>query len=299
MQLCLHTVSYAGVWPGQVSLPLEQVIRKAPKLGYTGLEIMAKRPHASVVDMMNTRRRRALKRLMAQEGVQAACIAGYTDIWAGWDHLDNPYPEKEILYLRALGELASDWECRLVRIFTAYERPHLPYSSLLPRVISVLQEASDLVAPLGVTLAVQNHHCIGADYRTMADLLLQVNRPNCRAAFDAWSAAVQGADLAEAARAMAPWEVFTTVCDYQRRPRFHYNWHLTNYTPVEDHLQMVPMGEGFIDYQAFLGELKRAGYDGWISFEMCAPFVRGGSEPVLDEVASHAADYVRKLWGTL
>jgi sugar phosphate isomerase/epimerase len=98
---------------------------------------------------------------------------------------------------------------------------------------------------------------------------------------------------------MAPWQGFTTVCDYQRRPRFHYNWHLTNYTPAEDHLQMVPMGERFIVYDGFLGELKRAGYDGWISFEMCAPFVRGGSEKVLDEVASHAAAYARDLWKRL
>lgn len=298
MKLCIHTVSYAGVWPGQVSLPLDRVIEKAPDLGYQGLEIMAKRPHASVLDM-TTRRRRQLKRLMERVGVEAACIAGYTDMLAGWDHLDNPYAEKEVLYIMELARLAADWECKLIRIFTAYERPHLPYSQQLPRIIGLLQEAADRVAPYGVTLAVQNHHCIGADYRTMADLLYQVNRPNCRAAFDAWSAAVQGADLAEAARTIAPYEVFTTVCDYQRRPRFHYNWHLTNYTRAEDHLQMVPMGEGFIDYLSFLGGLKRADYDGWISFEMCAPFVEGGSEQVLDKVASHAAGYVREMWGKL
>ena len=298
MKLALHTVSYAGVWPGQVSLPLEAVVRKAASLGYQGLEIMAKRPHASLLDL-DPRRRRRLKRMMVAEGLEAACIAGYTDLFAGWDHPDNPYAEKEILYLRHLGELATEWECRYVRIFTAYERAHLPYSQQLPRVIAILQEASDQVAPLGVTLAVQNHHCIGGHYLTMADLLQQVNRPNCRAAFDAWSAAVQGQDLAEAARHMAAWTVFTTVCDYQRRPRYHYQWHLTNYVRQEDHLQMVPMGEGFIDYRAFLGELKAAGYDGWIAFEMCAPFVEGGSEPVLDRAASSAADYVRKLWAKL
>ncbi|UCH35207.1 MAG: sugar phosphate isomerase/epimerase [Armatimonadota bacterium] len=298
MKLALHTVSYAGVWPGQVTLPLDRVIRKAAGLGYQGLEVMAKRPHASVLDM-TTRRRRQLKRLLDAEGVEAACVAGYTDMLAGWDHTDNPYAEKEILYITALAELAAAWECDLIRIFTAYERPHLPYSQQLPRIIGMLQEASDKVASLGVTLAVQNHHCIGADYRTMADLLHQVNRPNCRAAFDAWSAAVQGADLAEAARHMAPWVAFTTVCDYQRRPRFHYDWHLTNYVRQEDHLQMVPMGEGFIDYRTFLGELRRAGCDGWIAFEMCAPFVEGGSEETLDKVAADAAGYVRELWGAL
>jgi sugar phosphate isomerase/epimerase len=298
MKLALHTVSYGGVWPDQVTLPLDRVIAKAAGLGYQGLEIMAKRPHASVLDM-TTRRRRRLKRLMVSEGIEAACIAGYTDMLAGWDHMDNPYAEKEILYIAELAELAAEWDCKLIRIFTAYERGHLPYSQQLPRVISILQEAADKAAPFGVTLAVQNHHCIGADYRTMADILLQVNRPNCRAAFDAWVPAVHGTDLAEAARHMAPWQAFTTVCDYQRRPRFHYNWHLTNYARQDDHLQMVPMGEGFIDYQAFLGELKKAGYDGWISFEMCAPFVEGGAEETLDKVAAHAARYIHTLWASL
>src|SRR5581483_11527393 len=50
MKTALHTVSYAGVWPGQMTLPLERIVDKAAELGYDGVMIVAKRPHASPLD---------------------------------------------------------------------------------------------------------------------------------------------------------------------------------------------------------------------------------------------------------
>src|SRR5271166_3589755 len=46
----LHSVSYAGVWTGQVRLPLADFLRKAKTLGFDGVMLMAKRPHLSVLD---------------------------------------------------------------------------------------------------------------------------------------------------------------------------------------------------------------------------------------------------------
>ena len=31
MRIALHSVSYGGVWPGQVTLPIERVIQKADR----------------------------------------------------------------------------------------------------------------------------------------------------------------------------------------------------------------------------------------------------------------------------
>ena len=58
MKFALHTVSYAGCWKGQFGISLEETIEKAAKLGYSGVEIMARRPHASVLDMSPERLRR-------------------------------------------------------------------------------------------------------------------------------------------------------------------------------------------------------------------------------------------------
>ena len=64
-------------------------------------------------------------------------------------------------------------------------------------------------------IGVQNHHDLGVDYRSQKDLIEAVDEPNCFALFDAWSPALQGADVVEAAKVMAPLCAHTTVADYQ------------------------------------------------------------------------------------
>ena len=48
MKVCLHSVSYSGtVTPDQAILPLEAVMCKAAQLGFDGITLAAKRPHAA------------------------------------------------------------------------------------------------------------------------------------------------------------------------------------------------------------------------------------------------------------
>ena len=51
----LHSVSYAGVWRGQAQLTLDQFLVKAKELGFTHVEVMAKRPHLSPLDWPEAR----------------------------------------------------------------------------------------------------------------------------------------------------------------------------------------------------------------------------------------------------
>ena len=298
MRIALHSVSYGGVWPGQVTLPIERVIQKAREFGCEGIMLMAKRPHGSVLDL-TPRRLEELRLELDRAGIAAACIAGYTDAGAGWDFPDNPYPEKEIFYIIRLAEIAAALGAKLVRVFTAFERAGDAQARIHERVVKILRESSDRAAELGVTIGVQNHHDHAAHYLALRDLLDEVGRPNCHACFDAWACAIHGGDLAEAVRTMAPYTAFTTVADYQMRRRFKYHPPLVSYSPEQPYYQMVPLGEGFIDYRAFLGGLRTGGYDDWVGFEMCAPFVRGGSEETLDAVARQSIGRLRELIGGL
>lgn len=54
----LHSVSYAGVWPGQTRLTLDAFLEKAKALGYDSVMLMAKRPHLSLLDADVSGRRR-------------------------------------------------------------------------------------------------------------------------------------------------------------------------------------------------------------------------------------------------
>jgi sugar phosphate isomerase/epimerase len=296
MRIALHSVSYGGVWPGQVTLPIDRVIHKAREFGCDGLMLMAKRPHGSVLDL-NQDRLQKIRAEFDRAKVAAACIAGYTDAGAGWDFPDNPYSEKEVLYIVRLAEIARALECGVVRVFTAFERPGEPPQRAHERVVRILREAADRAAELDITIGVQNHHDHAAHYLALKDLIEEIDRPNCRACFDAWAVAIHGDDLAEAARVMAPWTTFTTVADYQIRKRFKYHPPRVSYSHEQPYYQMVPLGEGFIDYATFLGGLQAGGYDGWVGFEMCAPFVRGGSEDTLDEVARISIGRLKTMIG--
>jgi len=279
----LHSVSYAGLW-GQAFFPLEQFIDKAAELGYDGVELMAKRPHLSLLDYPAAARAR-LREHLERRNVRCACIAGYTNFTADMEHADIPQREMQIRHVAELAEMARDLGCNLVRVFTGYDTQAATYARQWSAVVESLRECARIAAEFGVTIGVQNHHDVACGYEAMHDLIRVINEPNCRALFDAWAPALHGDDLRRAARLMAPVTVHTTVADYQLRPRYVYNPALVNYDRATAATLAVPMGEGFIDYDAFLGELCASGFEGSIAYEMCSPLRDGNSIEVLDRYA--------------
>ncbi len=285
MRLALHSISYAGLW-GQATFPIEPILDKAVQLGYEGVMLVAKRPHASPLDL-DAEARRRLAGEIQRHGLQLAAVAGYTDFCAGHDHLDVPLREAQILYVGEIARMTRDLGGNLVRIFTGFGRPGISHDQAWEWVVSSVRECAQRAADVGVTIGVQNHHDLAVHHDSLRDLLRDVDHPNCRACFDAWAPATQGVDLRDAAQEMAPFTALTTVADYVQRRRYTYDPAVVNYTRDTDVLRAVSMGEGFIDYPSFFAGLRAGGYpeDGWASYEMCSPLAGGGSEANLDVCA--------------
>lgn len=291
----LHSVSYSGGW-GQEALSVEEFLNRAHGLGYDGVMLMAKRPHLSPLDL-DPAARAQLRAGLEERGLELACLAGYNDFTLGLGRPDVPMHELQVGYLVELCRLARDLGGSLVRVFTGFERTDAPYDRLWRCVAAGLKETARRAADLGVTLAVQNHHDVAAHHLSMVDLLEEVDEPNCRAAFDAWTPALQGEDLAAAVRRMAPWTVHTTAADYQPRPRYRYQPQWVQFERGLDVMRMVPMGQGFIDYPTFFRELEAADYTGYVAFEMCAPLLGGGARENLDRCAAGFLEYMRARGG--
>ena len=162
-------------------------------------------------------------------------------------------------------------------------------------VVSALKECARRTAEIGVTIGVQNHHDIAVAWQSFRDLVVAVGEPNCRALFDAWSPALHGDELGEAAKSLAPLTVHTTVADYQLRPRFRYNPNLVNYERQTPNVVAVPMGEGFINYAEFFNGLAHGGFHGSVAYEMCSPLRDGGAMETLDQYARLFLDYLEGL----
>lgn len=300
MQLALHSVGYAGVWPGQVSLTLEEFIPHAATLGYQGVMLVAKRPHLSPLDYPTDaqEKRRQLRELMESQGLRVVCLAAYTDFTAGFDHPDIPTWEHQAIYIAQLAELARDLHCGIIRVFTGYERRDLSHTSAWHRTVAALRICAQQVERYGVTLAVQNHHDVAVHYESLYQLLSDINHPNCQAAFDAWAPSLQGLRgdlLASAVRRLAPLIVHTTVADYAPLARFRYRPDLVNYIPEPPSMMGVPVGEGVIDYPVFFETLAECGYKGAVAYEMCSALRHGGSLENLDLYARQFLSYMRRF----
>ena len=286
----LHSVSYSGSW-GQTRLSVDDFVAKALELGFDGVMLMAKRPHLSVLDY-DAQARAALRKLIEDSGLKGVCIAGYSNFTADLEHAEIPMREMQIHYVTELAQLAHDLGGNLIRIYTGYEHPASGYLAQWNLVVDVLRECADRAAPLGVTIGVQNHHDIAVDFRSQRDLMQAIDRPNCKPLFDAWAPALQGTDIVEAARAMAPLMPHTTIANYQKRPRFTYEPEVINYRAETAYAQAVPMDEGFIDYTAFLGALLEGGFSGTVAYEICSPILGGGSEENLDSYARRFLEFM-------
>jgi sugar phosphate isomerase/epimerase len=287
MKLCLFSVSYAGFW-GQHSLSVNDFIAQAARTGYDSVMLMGKRPHLAPLDV-TPEQIESIRGALNEHQVMCAIIGGYTD-FAGSAAAEVPLLELQIQYVQQLSQIARQLGANTVRIFTAYDSPRLSPQALWCQVISALQECCDRAAEHDITLAIQNHHDVGVHTDALLELLHDIDRPNCKLGFDAWSPALRGENLYEAARKMAPYTAITTNADYVRLPRFSYQPDLINYQKQEpDLVRAVKFGTGFIDYSAFFHGLKEGGFNGTATYEMCSPIRGGGS---LENLNDYAAEYL-------
>jgi sugar phosphate isomerase/epimerase len=280
---CLFSVSYAGFW-GQAALDVPEFIRHAGRLGYRHVMLAGKRPHLSILDTTEERLGEFRKALQ-EANVSATVIGAYVDA-AGGSAAEVPYLEMQIGYVEQLARLGAQLGGRIVRVFTSYERVDGQAAALWNVTVRMLQEMCDRLAPLKQTLAVQNHHDIALGTDALLELLSDVDRPNCGLGFDAWSPALRGESLYEAARVAAPHAVITTNADYVRFERFAYRPELVNYERRSPPMvRAVPFGEGFIDYAAFFSGLTDGGFRGLATYEICSPVRGGGGIENLDRCA--------------
>ena len=297
VKTCLHSVGYSGAWRGQAVLSVDEFLIKAKELGFDGVMLGAKRPHVSLIDYDDAARLKLRERIK-ELGLDLVCIAGYNDFTAGVDRSGIPNVEIQALYIGELARLARDLGTEMVRVFTGYERPDLPYAAQYAMVVEGLRMAGKIAARYGVTLVVQNHHDIAVHHDALKWMLDEVNLPNVKAAFDCWSPTMEGLSSEEIKKAiytMKPYILHTTTADYQKLPRFKYESAQVNYEPLLPENRLVPIGEGYLDYKTFINTLKEIGYQGYIAFEMCAELKGGGSLGNLDKTAKAFLEYVKQF----
>lgn len=294
----LHSISYAGIWRGHTALSVDEFLLKAKQLGFEAVVLVAKHPHVSPFaydDAARARLRTRLKEL----NLELAALMGYVDFTAGMNHIGIPSAEINASHVATMAKLAQDLGTTRLRIFTGYEQQGVPYDQQYGELVKGLKLSAREAAKYGITLLVQNHHDIASHHDQMAWLLHEVNEPNVKAAFDAWTPTLEGLrgkELEEAVKKMAPYIAFTTVADYVKQKRYRYEIPLVNFVRQEpDLVRAVPVGEGIVDYPSFFKALKDIGYKGYVAYEMCEVLDGGGSMENLDRTAKKFLEYMKEV----
>ncbi len=300
VKIGLYSITYGGVWYSGGALTTEDVIRRARKFGYQGVEIDGKRPHGNPLDLPKARCER-LRKLAADEGIEIYAVAANNDF-------SSPIPEhreSQMVYLRELLRMTSDLGAKLVRVFLAWPGVTLlaegggrydiaqavwkaAHKDFTPEQTWAwcregMAEACRLAADFGITLALQNHPpVIERGYLDCLRMVKEVGAPNLKICFDA--RLEHGLDEAGVRKAVNEVGALQVL------------WHFGG------EYDRGPGGIVLKGDEKALGEMMGLfdiGYQGWAGFELCHPLpvVNGKTVGIdfVDKNAQLAAEYMRGI----
>jgi len=297
MKVGLYSITYLGLWYRGEALTLAEVIERAGRYGYDGVEIDGKRPHGNPLDMPKGRCRE-LRSRAESAGIELYSVAANND-------LSSPIPEvreSQIAYLRELIGMAAELRVKTVRVFLAWpgvtQHPQLArydlargfwktiHESFRPEETwewcrAGLAECARYAGDAGVTLALQNHAPVIKDHRDVLRMVREVDSPHLKVSLDVPIMPDKSpAAIQEAARAVGSLQVLSHFGgEYKRQADGSIN------------------GEAF--YPIFVQAMKDIRYQGYIGFELCHPLPVVNGQTVglefADENAQLAAEYMRGL----
>jgi len=297
MKVGLYSITYLGIWYRGQALTLAEVLQRARKYGYDGIEIDGKRPHGNPLDMPRSRCRK-LRALADAEGLELYSVAANNDF-------SSPIPEVrqcQIAYMRELIRMAADLRVPVMRVFLAWpgvtQHPQLARYDLARGLWKTihepftpeetwnwcregLTECARYAADAGVTLALQNHAPVIQDHQDVLRMVQEVKSPSLKVCLDVPIMPDKSpAVIRAAARAVGHLQVLS-----------HFGGEYTRRADASI------AGEEY--YPHFIEAMKAIGYEGYLSYELCHPLpvVEGQTVGIeyADENARLAAEYMRGL----
>ena len=297
MKVGLYSITFLGVWYRGEALTLEEMIKRARKYGYKGIEIDGKRPHGNPLDWP-ARRCKELRTISQGEGIEIHGVAANNDF-------SSPVPEYrecQIAYVKELIRMTSDLGARTLRMFLAWpgvtKHPQIAQYTIAKDVWKYthekftaeqiwawcregMAECARYAEDAGVILALQNHAPVIRDYRDVLRMVKEVYSPSLKVSLDAPIMADKSPEnIRRAAKAVGDLQVLS-----------HFGGEYERDTDGEVN------GAAF--YRPFIQAMHEIGYSGYLSYELChsLPVVNGQTVGIeyADKNAELAAEFMRGL----
>jgi sugar phosphate isomerase/epimerase len=309
MKLGLYSITYLGLWYRGKELTLPEMISRAKKYGYDGIEIDGKRPHGNPLDWPAARCRE-LRLLAADEGIEIYAVAANNDF-------SNPVPEvreAQICFVRELMRMTADLGAKTLRVFLAWwgvtRHPQLatyeiaegywpvvhekfPKDEIWGWCREALVECARYAGDYGVTLALQNHKPLINDHTDMLRMIREVGSPHLKACLDAPLMPDRSTSgIRKGAQDVGRLQVLS-----------HFGGEFERL--ADGSIRGFERHDGIVgqDTNRYYGDFVRAmngfGYDGYIGYELChqLPVEKGQTVGIeyADLQARLAAEFMRAL----
>lgn len=280
MKLALLTVAYGGLWYDGEALSLKDQILKAKELGFGGLSIEAKRPVASPLDL-DKEAREEIKEYADSQGIDICAIESMSNF-------ASPVMEQRennLAMVKDILEMARDFDVEIVKIFAAwpgvrwdgggvaeYEPFDVPgksqdkkYVQKWTRVRKGIREVAERAEDLDIKLALQNHPpLLSPGYEDALSMVNEIGMDNVKLCLDVPLFYERQSDeyIKEAV------EKCGDLIELS-----HYGaW---NFEEENGEVVQTPYESAgkSVNYEAWIRELKRIGYDGYLAQELCLPVI--------------------------
>lgn len=308
MRVGLYSITYLGLWYNGPALTLEELIERAHRFGYDGVEIDGKRPHGNPLDMPTSRCREVRSRA-ADNGVEIYAVAANNDF-------SSPIPEQrecQLALVHDVVRMTADLGAPCLRLFAAWpgvtktpdggsyefakrlwKLTHEEFSAeqIWDWCRQGLAEASRWASDAGIVVALQNHAPVIESVEDMLQMVREVDSPALKVCFDAPLAHMQGVlDMRAAAARVGSLQALT-----------HFGGEY-DLGPVGEPLSFVRERDGSLTPESFYADfaagMRDIGYTGYTGFELCHPLPKVDGVTVgidfVDKNARLAAEFMRGI----
>jgi sugar phosphate isomerase/epimerase len=312
----LYSVTYMGHWYRGDALSLEELIERARRFGFEGIEIEAKRPHGCPLDWPRERCQ-DLRRRAADAGLAITAVGALNDF-------SSPvaeYREAQLAAVRDLVRMTRDLDAGILRVFLGWtgstkaaeggarydiaqkvwDAAHEDFAEDEVWVFcrDALAEAARFAGEHGIVLALQNHKPILRTYRQLLQMVREVGSPHLKVCLDAPLMESRDADyLKSAVRETGPLQVLTHYFGEFERPHPGGPVRLVD---KRSQWRGPFVRHGYVEanfYVPFVQALLETGYRGSIGYELCSPLpvVDGTTVGIefVDECTRLALEFMRE-----
>ncbi len=293
----LYSITFLGIWYRGEALSLEEMIKRAKKYGYAGIEIDGKRPHGNPLDWP-VERCQELRSIADGEGIEIFGVAANNDF-------SSPVPEYrecQIAYVKDLIRMTSDLGAKTLRMFLGWpgvtKHPQIAQYTIARDVWEYthkkfseeeiwawcregMVESAKYAENAGVILALQNHKPVIRDYKDVLRMVKEVDSPNLKVSLDAPIMDDKSPEnIRRAANAVGDLQVLS-----------HFGG---EYERDTDGKIIAPEF-----YTHFVRVMHDIGYSGYMSYELCHPLPVIDGQTVgieyADKNAQLAAEFMRGI----